>query len=194
MPCSPEPQLPFSPMEWMGEEPHPRRISSVTSCWERSQGLAPGMTKNGAGEEPMLWNLSRTIVTGSILMMAGVPVRAVAGDLELPVVQSRDLARVAPAVPLGGRVMLQDVRVVDTGEPAAFVLQRFQVFAAGAEITVHGDHGEEVRPAPDNAYFRGEVADRPGSRVFLAVLEDGTAQGVVTEVFWHTGGQPSLFA
>lgn len=123
----------------------------------------------------MLWNLSRTILTGSILLLAADA--AVAGDLLLPVVQSRDLA----AMPVGGRLMLRDVQVADTGEPAEFVLERFQVFAADAEITIHGDPGEEVLPAPENAYFRGEVAGRPGSRVFLAVLADGTAQGVVTE-------------
>ncbi len=127
----------------------------------------------------MLWNLSRTIVTGSILMLAAET--ATAGDLSLPRVQSQNLARAAALMPVGGRLVLQDVQRTDTGEPAALVLQRFQVFAADAEITVHGEHGEEVRPAPDNAYFRGEVEGRPGSRVFLAVLEDGTAQGVVTD-------------
>lgn len=131
----------------------------------------------------MLWNLSRRVLTGSILMLAANV--GVAEDLSLPaslpVVQSHNLARTAATVPLGGRVMLRDVEVMDTGEPAAFVLQRFQVFAADAEITLHGDRGEEVLPAPDNSYFRGEVVDRPGSRVFLAVLEDGTVQGVVTE-------------
>jgi hypothetical protein len=138
----------------------------------------------------MLWNLSRTIVTSSLLMLAGVPVLAEdLADGQLPVVQGRDLARAAGLVPVGGRLMLEDVRVVDTGEPVALVLQRFQVFAADAVITVHGDEGDEVLPAPDNAYFRGEVAGRPGSLVFLAVLEDGTAQGFVSE-----GGESYLVA
>ena len=70
---------------------------------------------------------------------------------------------------------------MNTGESAAFVLERFEVFTADATITVHGAHGEEVLPPPANAYFRGKVAGRPDSRVFLAVLEDGTAQGLVTE-------------
>jgi hypothetical protein len=52
------------------------------------------MTKNGAGEEPMLWNLSRAVVTGSLLMLAGVPVAAsdatVPEDLVLPVVRGRE--------------------------------------------------------------------------------------------------------
>jgi hypothetical protein len=55
------------------------------------------------------------------------------------------------------------------------------VFTADARITVHGAQGDEELPPPANAYFRGTVAGRPGSRVFLAVLEDGTAQGLVNE-------------
>ena len=138
----------------------------------------------------MLWNLSRALVTSSLLagtlVLADAPVLAAADtevpeDLALPVVRGRDLARAAAVVPVGGRLMLEDVRKVDTGEPGAFVLQRFQVFAADAEITVHGEEGEEVLPAPANVYFRGEVAGRPGSLVFLAVLEDGTVQGFASE-------------
>lgn len=128
----------------------------------------------------MLWKLSRTIVAGGVLMLAGI-LPAVAEEEALPVVRARDLARAAAMVPIGGRVRLEGVQREDTGEPAAFVLERFPVFAADAEITVHGEDGEEVLPAPDNAYFRGGLADRPGSRVFLAVLEDGTVQGFVSE-------------
>lgn len=130
----------------------------------------------------MLWNPGRTFVASGLLMLASLPVSA-ATHLEdgvLPVVLGRDLARAAAVMPIGGRLRVEDVQAVDTGEPQAFVLERFQVFAADAKITVHGDDGEEVLPAPDNAYFRGEVAGLPGSRVFLAVLENGTVQGFVS--------------
>jgi Metallo-peptidase family M12 len=97
-----------------------------------------------------------------------------------PGFDSRELARVAAGTPIGGEVRLAGVRMTGAEEPAVFALERFQVFAEGAGITVHGDEGEEVLPAPANVYFRGTVAGETGSRVFLAVLEDGTAQGIVT--------------
>ena len=122
-------------------------------------------------------NWERSILMGFALLVAGVP--AWAAGAALPVVQSRDLAGLARA---HGKLRVENVRRADTGEPVAFVLERFEVFTADARITVHGPHGEEVLPPPENAYFRGVVAGRPDdSRVFLAVLPDGRAQGVVNE-------------
>jgi hypothetical protein len=128
-------------------------------------------------------NWERSMVLGCILLTAGVPAWAAGKRAAVvqPVMESRDLANAAGAVRLGGRLRVEDVRKADTGESAAFVLERFEVFTADATITVHGAHGDEVLPPPANAYFRGTVAGRPGSRVFLAVLEDGTAQGMVDE-------------
>lgn len=123
----------------------------------------------------------RSILMGCALLSAGVPAWAAGRAAALPVVESRNLARAAAAAPMGGRLRVENVERADTGEAAAFVLERFQVFAADAEITVHGAQGKKVLPPPANTYFRGEVEGRPGSRVFLAVLEDGTAQGVVNE-------------
>ncbi len=61
------------------------------------------------------------------------------------------------------------------------MLERFQVFADDAEITLHGDGGRTtVLPAPKNTYFRGTVEGEPGSRVFLAVLADGATEGIVS--------------
>lgn len=128
-------------------------------------------------------NWERSIVMGCILLTAGVPAWA-AGRRAAAVQtvwESRDLARAAAEAPMGSRLRVANVEKADTGETAAFVLERFEVFTADAMITVHGDHGDEVLPPPANAYFRGTVAGRPDSRVFLAVLEDGTAQGIVNE-------------
>jgi len=129
----------------------------------------------------------RSILVSCVVWMAGVLTAGVpawgagrgAGSA-LPVVQSRNLARAA-AAPVGGRLRLENVRKPDTGESAAFVLERFEVFTADAKVTVHGPHGDEVLAPPANAYFRGTVAGQPESRVFLAVLPDGTAQGLVNE-------------
>jgi metallopeptidase family M12-like protein/VCBS repeat protein len=92
---------------------------------------------------------------------------------------SRDLGRAARVTPVGGKVRLADVQA-ELGEPASLLLERFAVFADDAEIVVHEDGGETVLPAPANVYFRGSVEGEPGSRVFLAVLADGTAEGIVT--------------
>lgn len=123
----------------------------------------------------MYWNLSRTVLAGLILLLA-----AGAAGAAPPSFESRELAMAAESTPVGGAVLLTGIRVADTDEPAAFALERFQVFTPDAKITVHGDEGETVLPAPDNAYFRGTVEGEPGSRVFLAALADGTVQGIIT--------------
>ena len=128
-------------------------------------------------------NWERSIVMGCILLTAGVPAWA-AGKRAAAVQtvrESRNLAKAAAAVPVGSRLRVANVEKADTGETAAFVLERFEVFTADATVTVHGDQGDEVLPPPANVYFRGTVAGHPDSRVFLAVLEDGTAQGIVNE-------------
>ena len=125
-------------------------------------------------------NWERSILMGCALLVASVP--AWAAEAALPVIQSRDLAGLAKAAKLEGKLRVENVHYAETGEPAAFVLERFEVFTADARITVHGPDGEEVLPPPANAYFRGVVEGRPDdSRVFLAVLPNGKAQGVVSE-------------
>ncbi len=122
-------------------------------------------------------NWERSILMGFVLLAAGVPASAA-----VPVVKSRNLARAAAMAPVAGkRVRLEGIRKAGTGETAAFELERFEVFTPDAKVTVHGPHGDEVLLPPANAYFRGTVAGRADSRVFLAVLPDGTAQGVVNE-------------
>ena len=127
-------------------------------------------------------NWERSIVMGCVLLTAGAPAwgagkRAAAA----PTIESRNLGRAAAAARVGSRLRVVNVERADTGETAAFLLQRFEVFTPDARITVHGPQGDEELPPPANAYFRGTVAGRPDSRVFLAVLPDGTAQGMVNE-------------
>jgi hypothetical protein len=120
-------------------------------------------------------NWNRWIFAGCALWLAAGPVRGAAA----PVLQSRDFGRAAATVPAGSRLRLEGVQV--DGEAVAFSLERFEVFASDAEITVHGPDGDQVLPAPANAYFRGVVEGKPESRVFLARLADGNAQGIVAD-------------
>ena len=59
------------------------------------------------------------------------------------------------------------------------MLERFEVFAKDAGSPCTATPATEVLPAPEHAYFRGVVDGQPGSRVFLARLEDGRFQGVI---------------
>ncbi|MFL6262025.1 MAG: M12 family metallo-peptidase [Thermoanaerobaculia bacterium] len=119
----------------------------------------------------------KLILVGGALALATAP----AGAAGLPRVQSRDFAAAAPGMAAGTRLRLEGVEVADTGEATAFDLERFEVFARDAKITIHGDRGDRVLSAPANAYFRGTLAGKPGSRVFLARLADGRTQGMVSE-------------
>jgi hypothetical protein len=121
------------------------------------------------------------VLASCALLLAAGPVRAASSAPKLAVVQSRDFAGMAARLAVGSRLRLENVQVADTDESRALVLQRFEVFARDARITVHGDGGDKVLRAPKHAYFRGEVEGRPGSRVFLARLEDGRIQGMVSE-------------
>lgn len=96
-------------------------------------------------------------------------------------VPSADFAHAAAALPVGAHLRLEGVASADGEAPVAFDLERFQVFAEDAEITIHGANGARRMAVPANTYFRGEVAGQPGSRVFLAKLESGGVQGVISD-------------
>lgn len=61
-------------------------------------------------------------------------------------------------------------------------LERFQVFAPGARVVVHGAAGERYLPFPENVYLRGEVEGEAGSRVVLSVLASGEIRGLATAI------------
>jgi hypothetical protein len=142
--------------------------------------------------------LNRTILAGcALLLLAAGP--AAAAKRRAMAIESRHFPHVAAAAQIGAGLRLRNVQVPETGEAADFVLERFQVFADDATVTLHGEDGEvSTVPAPDNAYFRGFVAGEPGSQVFLAVLADGRTEGIVrrAEDIYLIGGEeepvPSL--
>jgi hypothetical protein len=127
----------------------------------------------------MRWSMNRIVLTGCALLIAAGPARAAVPAL--PVVQSQDFAGLASKMAAGSRLRLENLQVANTGESRALVLERFEVFAKDAKITIHGEGGDEVLPAPANAYFRGVVDGKPESRAFLARLADGRTQGVISE-------------
>src|ERR1700712_4994169 len=129
----------------------------------------------------MRWIMkSWIIVTGAALLTAAGPARAAGSAAALPSIDSGDFARTAATVAVGARLRLENAQMTDTGETAALVLERFEGFASDARIVVHGEGGDQVLPAPKHAYFRGTLDGRPGSRAFLARLEDGSTQGMVS--------------
>src|SRR5262245_8278017 len=100
----------------------------------------------------MRWSTHRWILAGGALWLAAGSVAA--AEPRIPAIASRDFAGVALGVPMGTGLRLENVQVAETGEAAAFVLERFRVFAPEAQITVHGARGKvQVLPAPANAYF-----------------------------------------
>ena len=117
-------------------------------------------------------------ILGLVLFMSCAAAATAAAPL--PRYESGALAEAVLATAPGGGLLLDNVEIAGTGETAAFVLERFEVFTSDAEIVIHGDEGETRLPAPRNAYFKGAVDGEPGSRVLLSVLEDGTVQGIVT--------------
>ncbi|HEY0554112.1 MAG TPA: M12 family metallo-peptidase [Thermoanaerobaculia bacterium] len=135
------------------------------------------------------------IATGVALLAAAGPAWAAApaNAAAVPSIDSADFARTAATVAVGSHLRLADAQLTDTGETAALVLERFEVFASDARITVHGEGGDQVLPAPKHAYFRGVVEGKPDSRAFVAQLEDGTTQGMVSADggVYLIGGDPA---
>src|SRR6478672_2248696 len=92
----------------------------------------------------------------TLMLASGSAGAAASGGAQLPVVDSRDFAGAAKTAAVGSRLRLENVAVSDA-DPAALVLERFEVFAQGATVTLHGAGGDRVVPAPANAYFRGVI-------------------------------------
>ncbi len=88
-----------------------------------------------------------------------------------------EVARAARGLSLGDRLQVEGLDLAR--ERIGLDLERFEVFAPGGELVVHGEDGEERRPFRGHAYFRGRVIGEPGSLAVLSVPEDGAVRGVV---------------
>jgi hypothetical protein len=103
-----------------------------------------------------------------------------------------EIARAARGLGLGARLHLEGLTLEPAAPPVGLDLERFEVFAPEARIVVHGPDGDEERPAPASAYFRGRVIGEPDSVALLAVHESGRMRGIVrrAEGLWELVPEP----
>ena len=87
------------------------------------------------------------------------------------------VAQRARQVPTGAKFRMVGVPL--EARTVALNLERFEVFTPNAQVLVQGPGGRRIVAPPRRAYFRGEVADDPGSFAFLAVGEDNETRGLV---------------
>lgn len=87
-----------------------------------------------------------------------------------------DLPEKARGIPKGGALRVSGLMLDTLGE-VTLDLERFTVFSPDTKIEVVGGPAVNV---PDVAYFRGAVADTPGSSVMMAVPKNGKVRGVVS--------------
>lgn len=111
----------------------------------------------------------------------------------------------ARGVKLGQQLVVEDVPLEDpraavaasgleaasseVGPTGDLRLRRIQVFRSGSPIVLHRGSRTVAVAAPDTAYFAGTVDGRPGSFAFLAVSEDESTRGLVSDGvgLWHVG-------
>jgi uncharacterized repeat protein (TIGR01451 family) len=87
-----------------------------------------------------------------------------------------DLPAKARGVPKGGALHVFGLEL-DGGETVTLELERFSVFAENVKIEVIDGPLVEV---PNIAYFRGKLADVPGSSVMMAVPNKVKVRGTIT--------------
>jgi hypothetical protein len=120
----------------------------------------------------------------SLLIATAVPAWGADPPRSLPSklrLETHELAARAVQLPVGGKFDLLGVEKDGQTEPATLELERYEVFASDATVTVHGLTGDRVQPPPPVRYFRGKVAGDPTSRIFLAVpMNGGDVHGLIT--------------
>lgn len=89
------------------------------------------------------------------------------------------LASLERPVKTGVPLRVENVPLVD-GEPATLELERFEVWAEGAELKVFGEGGKvvETLAPPAATYFRGIVAGQPESLAFVSIHGD-RVEGII---------------
>lgn len=126
----------------------------------------------------------------ALLLSAGPPTTITA--------DSPDLAVRARRLPVGSSFTLTGLTLDAALPKAALELERFEVFARDAKVVIHREKGEEILPAPANAYFRGRVAGDPESTAILTVRAQGGVRGLVAQAgrMWvmEAGGDGRLAA
>jgi hypothetical protein len=104
---------------------------------------------------------------------------AKAAPVESPAVITLALReRACDALLSAGSMLLRDFPIPD-GSKADLRLTEFRVFAPGAEFWSRTAAGDVRRPTPLMSFYRGEIANEPGSFVYMAVSKhdvSGTIQ------------------
>lgn len=73
---------------------------------------------------------------------------------------------------------------LDKGRTADLALEKFQLFAPDAKITVHSAHDTKTIPLPQTHYFQGSITGNTDSAAFMAVDADGKTRSIL-----QMGGQ-----
>lgn len=93
-------------------------------------------------------------------------------------VEAKDFHALRAPGKAGAKVRVHNVPLGDT--PRTLELERFDVWAPGAEIVVQNGDGTTSRiPPPAMNYFRGTVGGDPETMVFVAARADGAVDGMV---------------
>jgi hypothetical protein len=90
-----------------------------------------------------------------------------------------ELVDSARATPVGGALRLTGIELGPGTGSAVLELERFQIFAPGAGIVIHGERGEDVLPPPANVYFHGLLEEARSIRAALSVLAGGEVRGML---------------
>lgn len=139
----------------------------------------------------MASKLGRTIGAVAALLTAAIPALGAVAEVGF---DREAILTGARALPPHGTIRITAVPWAEGSSSAAFALalERFEVFAPGARIVVHGSAGEERLLPPANVYLRGSVEGEAGSRVVLSVLDSGEIRGLANALgrTWVLGAEP----
>jgi hypothetical protein len=88
--------------------------------------------------------------------------------------------RLEQGVDYGETLRLDPVPLID-GDPATLDLERFEVWAAESQITVHEGDGKSTHVLPRSAtrFYKGHVAGEPDSAIAISVEPDGQINGTI---------------
>lgn len=136
-----------------------------------------------------VWSSSAALAAVFLILLSALGVPAAAqegrsapagdGDAFAGAHSTAEIARVARGLRLGGRLHLEGLTLEPGGPPVGLDLERFEVFAADGRVVIHGADGQEERPFPAHAFFRGRVIGEPDSLALLTVPEAGPVRGLV---------------
>lgn len=98
--------------------------------------------------------------------------------------ESFDITQITPErllanIETGDQVDLSHLQLEGEAGEAQLELERFDLFAANAEILVHEDSKIRRRPPRKGAYYHGRVSGHQDSLAVLSVDDNGKTQGIV---------------